>query len=547
VRDELDALQPATIAGLVEWHRDYDEWQKAVFWSELASEAERLSKDDSVEIARLGARLKDAVRRSAEESPAASFLAIAGVADQLQSFIDKMKVETDTRIREAFSKQLRQDPKLLDRLVAFLGTLADAPEDQEEVEPDEEEDARPIRGSREAAFEAYTRATRVMSLAQAAKRSIGKQTRNGRIVEWLGDRTMGVEELRGIGATLQTLTAARRFLNPMRRFLAGMPQRYLRFRRERQGEGRWYRPDAFERNEIAPLELDTVLLSIIRGARELLRDGGIGRLIDQPRFSSLRSVKESFRNQIVVDEATDFSPVQLSCMAGLCDPALDSFFACGDFNQRITQWGSQSAADLKFVHPEIDIRHINVTYRHSRQLNELAHRIALLSDRNAPIVELPRDVDNEGVRPVLGTNLVRSDDIVNWLAARIMEIENFTASLPSLAVLVNEEADVEPIAKALDAALADANIRAKACVRGQSVGQENDVRVFDVQHIKGLEFEGVFFVGVDRLAETNPDLFDKYLYVGTTRAAYYLGLTVASGALPEKLGSLADAFQDKWP
>jgi DNA helicase IV len=156
--------------------------------------------------------------------------------------------------------------------------------------------------------------------------------------------------------------------------------------------------------------------------------------------------------------------------------------------------------------------------------------------------ELPKDV-----RPVLGTNLVGSDDIVNWLAARIMEIENFTASLPSLAVLVNEEADVEPIAKALDAALADANIRAKACVRGQSVGQENDVRVFDVQHIKGLEFEGVFFVGVDRLAETNPDLFDKYLYVGTTRAAYYLGLTVASGALPEKLGSLVDAFQEKWP
>jgi hypothetical protein len=47
---------------------------------------------------------------------------------------------TDTSIREAFSKQLRQDPKLLDRLVAFLSTLTDAPEDQEEVEPDEEED-----------------------------------------------------------------------------------------------------------------------------------------------------------------------------------------------------------------------------------------------------------------------------------------------------------------------------------------------------------------------------------------------------------------------
>ena len=33
-----------------------------------------------------------------------------------------------------------------------------------------------------------------------------------------------------------------------------------------------------------------------------------------------------------------------------------------------------------------------------------------------------------------------------------------------------------------------------------SAARPNDVRVFDIQHIKGLEFEAVFFVGVDRLA-----------------------------------------------
>ena len=57
------------------------------------------------------------------------------------------------------------------------------------------------------------------------------------------------------------------------------------------------------------------------------------------------------------------------------------------------------------------------------------------------------------------------------------------------------------------------------------MGQDSDVRVFDVQHIKGLEFEAAFFLGIDRLARTLPDLFDKYLYVGVTRAATYLGLT----------------------
>jgi hypothetical protein len=81
--------------------------------------------------------------------------------------------------------------------------------------------------------------------------------------------------------------------------------------------------------------------------------------------------------------------------------------------------------------------------------------------------------------------------------------------MPSIAILVNDDEDVVPLAAALDAALSDKNIRAVACSRGQSVGQENDVRVFDVQRIKGLEFEAVFFVGVDELANRFPELFDS--------------------------------------
>ena len=94
--------------------------------------------------------------------------------------------------------------------------------------------------------------------------------------------------------------------------------------------------------------------------------------------------------------------------------------------------------------------------------------------------------------------------------------------------------------------LSGQNIRAVACREGQVIGQDNDVRVFDVQHIKGLEFEAVFFIGVDELAARQPDLFDKYLYVGATRAATYLGVTCASAELPSRLASLTTAFASSW-
>ena len=78
-----------------------------------------------------------------------------------------------------------------------------------------------------------------------------------------------------------------------------------------------------------------------------------------------------------------------------------------------------------------------------------------------------------------------------------------------------------------------------------SAARPNDVRVFDIQHIKGLKFEAVFFVGVDRLAASQPELFDKYLYVGTTRAATYLGMT-CDGPLSTILEPLRPMFADKW-
>jgi hypothetical protein len=71
--------------------------------------------------------------------------------------------------------------------------------------------------------------------------------------------------------------------------------------------------------------------------------------------------------------------------------------------------------------------------------------------------------------------------------------------------------------------------------------------LFDVQHIKGLEFEAVFFVGLDRLAQRYPDLFEKYLYVGATRAAMFLGMTTSAAALPDKMRALGDRFGTKWP
>jgi DNA helicase IV len=232
-------------------------------------------------------------------------------------------------------------------------------------------------------------------------------------------------------------------------------------------------------------------------------------------------------------------------MAALAHPHIRSFFACGDFNQRLTTWGTRSAEEFKWVFPDIDIKEITVSYRQTRQLNELARAIIQVVGGMEQRVSLPIHVDNEGIAPALLESASELSVNVNWLADRIREIERFVGQLPSTAIFVNSEAEAAPLAAALNMALAEDNVQVVACPQGRVMGHDNDVRVFDVQHIKGVEFEAVFFIGVDRLADLHPELFENYLYVGTTRAATYLGITCES-TLPHVIEPLRSMFIPEW-
>jgi hypothetical protein len=52
------------------------------------------------------------------------------------------------------------------------------------------------------------------------------------------------------------------------------------------------------------------------------------RNVDEVRFQELKSLQDNlFKDQVMVDEATDFSVLQLACMEAMTNPLLNSFFA----------------------------------------------------------------------------------------------------------------------------------------------------------------------------------------------------------------------------
>lgn len=549
LKDGLPSLSEAALDRPIQWFNDFDAWQRNAYVQELHEAAALLHDAKSPEVESLGARLQDILVRAGDGALAATFGSLATELPKVQALVTSLKDASDGKIKAALNLQLNRNRAFLDELARFIDGLQQAQtidaDEQDELDADEEEDTTAPRTGRAAALTAYMQAVRAQARSAASKRAVSKTSRNGKIIEWLADRGLTETDRAEVGASLLVQTNARRFVNPVKRYLDGIPKRYRAFRRDRQQAGNWYRNEGFEARDIHPLELDIVLLAILRAAGDLISRPNVQRDIDSPAWSALQPILGHYRNQVLVDEATDFSPIQLACMAALAHPRLRSFFACGDFNQRLTTWGARSADEMKWVFADFDIKEITVSYRQSKQLNELARAMIRAVGGTEQNVSLPAHVDSGGVAPALLEHATDTAIVVSWLADRIREIERFVGQLPSTAIFVNAEDDVAPVAEALNEALSEHNIQVIACREGQAVGQESNVRVFDIQHIKGLEFEAVFFVGIDQLAALHPALFDKYLYVGTTRAATYLGVT-CDGALPPAIESLRAHFGQDW-
>lgn len=549
LKDSLPNLSAEALDRPIQWFDDFNIWQRNAYVQELHEAANMLREAKVPEIQSLGERLHNILTQAGDGVLASTFGSLAAELPKVQALVASLKETSDGKIKAALNLQLNRNRAFLDELARFIDGLQQAQttdaDEQDELDADEEEDSTSPRTGRAAALNAYMQAVRAQARAAASKRAVSKSSRNGKIIEWLAERGLTETDRVEVGASLLVQTNARRFVNPVKRYLDGIPKRYRAFRRERQQPGSWYRNEGFEARDIHPLELDIVLLAILRAAGDLISRPNVLRDIDSPAWSALQPILGHYRNQVLVDEATDFSPIQLACMAALAHPRLRSFFACGDFNQRLTTWGARSAEEMKWVFADFDIKEITVSYRQSKQLNDLARAMIRAVGGTEQNVSLPTHVDSGGVAPALLEHASETAIVVSWLADRIREIVRFVGQLPSTAIFVNAEDDVAPVAEALNEALSEYNIQVIACREGQAVGQESNVRVFDIQHIKGLEFEAVFFVGIDQLAALHPALFDKYLYVGTTRAATYLGVT-CDGVLPPAIESLRAHFGQDW-
>ena len=545
LREDEATLLPEAAASTMDWYADFDDWQNLRFWSEFVDAANQLASDPDPAIAALGSRLVRAVVSARSEPIAQGLFRLVALIADVRSLLSESRDRSDKTLRKSLNLQVNSDKEFLKSLGQHIESLGEpAAEDADDEDGDIDEEEAP-RTQQPLMRIANIYLSTLRSQARAAANGRKPRGRPAAILAWLGNRVLPETDVEPVGRELLLQRALLRFSNPVRQYLRGIPRRYRSFRQTRRDEQRWYQP-AKAGPHVHGLEVDLMLLTGLRLTKSMMQDSRARSAGDDPGLAALERSLGLMRNQILVDEATDFSPVQLACMAALAHPAANSFFACGDFNQRITPWGANSVAQLQWVFPDIKVEKIAIAYRQTRQLLDFARAIAEASGEEPVLAELPDHVDNEGVAPALATGLYEQSELVRWLATRILEIEAAVQPnpLPTIAVLVNSKEMGKPTAEALDRELETRNLRAVDCTDGRTISETNEIGIFDVNDIKGLEFEAVFFLAIDRLAKQQ-DLYARFLYVGATRAATYLGITCESD-LPDTLASLEDKFVESW-
>jgi DNA helicase-2/ATP-dependent DNA helicase PcrA len=258
------------------------------------------------------------------------------------------------------------------------------------------------------------------------------------------------------------------------------------------------------------VEDDTLLLLLHQAFRGHLTRGGTTR-------------EPIVYEHILVDEAQDLSPLELSVVLGTVSKA-QSVTLAGDVQQRMlldngfSDWNTV-LGELGFSHVEIEP--LKLSYRSTHEIIEFSRSVL------GPLASADEPEATRHGAPVELFELAHAGDAAAFLteALRQLTLEEPSASV-AIVARFPEQADV------YYQALVRSEVRGVRRVAEQDFSFKPGIDVTDVRQVKGLEFDYVVLVDVTDNAYPDDDEARHLLHIGATRAAHQLWIVTAGRASP---------------
>ena len=265
------------------------------------------------------------------------------------------------------------------------------------------------------------------------------------------------------------------------------------------------------------------------------------RVFDTLKHKYIEAYKTVIKPVIGVDEATDYSIIDYYAISSLRHYKVTSFTLAGDVMQGLTLNGIKDWTDLydDDIFPEMDITPLKTSYRQSPALLALAQRLYKKQIGFPAPYKSYLEGSSESVPKPLWFESDDDNEKAEWLIDRILEVKAKYTFVPSIAIFVSDSEAAARLTEDLLSfeTLQDEGIDVVDCSRGDTLSSRDTVRIFPIKLVKGMEFQVAFFHNINTL---QTELIERYLYVGLSRAAFFLGVTSASGS--SVLDSVRDLF-----
>lgn len=242
--------------------------------------------------------------------------------------------------------------------------------------------------------------------------------------------------------------------------------------------------------------------------------------------------KEYVRPIIGIDEVTDFSEVEIQAMLSFVLPEYNSVTLAGDLMQRLTVGGIKDWDELNNVINSPKIIELRTSYRQSKAMLAVAQN--LYEDTIGVSPKYKAKLQESKVPKPLLIISDSEEKKLNWIESRIEDVYNaYSQTLPAIAIFINHKEDVSPFVEKMRSSefFINAGIDIVDGSEGNVLGSRHQIRVYPISVVKGMEFDVVFFHNIDS-SGFDDDTIKRYIYVGVSRAAFFLGATMSKD-LPE--------------
>lgn len=311
--------------------------------------------------------------------------------------------------------------------------------------------------------------------------------------------------------------------------LNGMPSRYKKFRSHLiktrfEGCNLKLLRDIIQRKQGKELhhQEQSLLLGFINTLVKRIKTATTAKI----KHDFIDAYEEVVRPIIGIDEATDFCVCDIYAMQSLLTRDFYSLTLCGDMMQRLTDYGLKSWDELNGVVPNPTVVEMKTSYRQSKKLLEVARQLYQDTLNKTPNYKAFMK-SNKVPAPLIYSS---EDEFskIEWISKRISEVYRaYGEQLPSIAIFVNDKGYIPKFASNLEHEefFTKNNIKVLDGTLEGNKSEDSHINVYPIDVVKGMEFDVVFFHNIDN-SSVDIDNLKRFIYVGVSRAAFFLGITL---------------------